>query len=220
MPTTLAASSAAYAEPKSDLPQSAVPEYLIREVIDGLPFYYKGYKNVLSGIQTPEEIMGSSGIQSLLVTYLTLALGTVLDKKKYWLLASEVGGHLDKNNNLSFDFAIFDKAVVKPQDFDLHYLKFAPKIAIEVDTDVDISEGELPEHEYIFRKTSNLLRFGTEKIIWVFTRTQQVMVVTGLNDWHTCSWDQNIEVLDGATFNIADYIEEEGINLQAMLRKR
>jgi Uma2 family endonuclease len=196
----------------------SVPEALVKEIIDGIPFYHKGYKNVLSGKQNPEEIMGASGIQSLLVSYLYGHLYTMLNRRKYWLLISELGSNLDKRNNLSFDLAIFNRSALKPQDFDLHYLKIAPRIVIEVDTGVDTSD-DIPEHEYIYRKTRNLLEFGTEKIIWIFTRTQQVTVVTSLDNWTTFPWKENVEVLDDVSFNIAEYLEEEGIDLSTALNK-
>lgn len=196
----------------------SVPETLVKEIIDGIPFYYKGYKNVLSGQQNPEEIMGASGIQSLLISYLYGHLYSMLSRRKYWLLISELGSNPDKRNNLSFDLAIFDRSVLKPQDFDLHYLKIAPKIAIEVDTGVDTSD-DIPEHKYIYRKTRNLLQFGTEKIIWIFTRTQQETIVTNLDNWTTLPWKENVEVLDGVSFNIAAYLEEEGIDLSIVLNK-
>lgn len=196
----------------------SVPDMLVKETIDGIPFYYRGYKNVLSGQQNPEEIMGASGIQSLLVSYLYGHLYSTLNRRKYWLLISELGSNLDKRNNLSFDLAIFDRSALKPKDFDLHYLKIAPKVAIEVDTGVDTSD-DIPEHEYIYRKTRNLLQFGTQKIIWIFTRTQQVTVVTGLDNWTTLPWAENVEVLDGVSFNIAAYLKEEGIDLSIALKK-
>lgn len=208
----------AYASPSPAARRRAkkVPDHLVREVIDGIPFYYKGYKNVLAGRQTFEEIMGSSGLQSILVGFIHLALAALLDRKKYWLFVSEPGSHLDHNNNLSSDVAVFDRAAVKPADITVHYLPFAPKIAIEVDVRVDTSE--YPEHEYIYRKTSNLFRFGTEKVIWIFPRTQQVVIAAAADRWTTVSWSEDIEVLDGATFNIAQYLAEEGIDLETALK--
>lgn len=216
---TTAAVSAPIAAAKTKAKRApSVPEALVKEIIDGIPFYYKGYKNVLSGQQNPEEIMGASGIQSLLVSYLHALLILNLNQKQYRVLVSELGSNLDKRNNLSFDLAIFDRSALKPQDFDLHYIKIAPKIAIEVDTGVDTSD-DIPEHEYIYRKTRNLLQFGTEKIIWIFTRTQQVTVVTSLENWMTLPWKENVEVLDGVSFNIAAYLDEEGIDLSIALKK-
>ncbi|MFQ5446579.1 MAG: hypothetical protein ACE5FF_06565 [Saprospiraceae bacterium] len=57
-----------------------IPAWLVKEEFDGVPLYYKGYKDVLSGKKTLEEIIGCSGIQSLIVTYLTILLANKLNK--------------------------------------------------------------------------------------------------------------------------------------------
>jgi hypothetical protein len=51
---------------KSPRRKQRVPESLIRETINGVPFYYKGYQQVLRKHKTPEEIMAVSGLQALL----------------------------------------------------------------------------------------------------------------------------------------------------------
>lgn len=37
-----------------------VPEFLVKEVIDGVSYYYKNYREVLNKTKTPEEIIGCS----------------------------------------------------------------------------------------------------------------------------------------------------------------
>ena len=46
-----------------------IPEALVYETLDGKPFYYKGYREVLSKKKTLEEIMGCSTLQAELVSY-------------------------------------------------------------------------------------------------------------------------------------------------------
>lgn len=52
-----------------------IPDSLVREWIDGKPFYYKGYKDVLNKNKSLEDIIGSSTLQALIVTYLVMLLG-------------------------------------------------------------------------------------------------------------------------------------------------
>lgn len=73
-----------------------MPACLVKEEFDGVPLYYKGYKDVLSGKKTLEEIIGCSGIQSLIVTYLTALLWVKLNKKRYQVLTGEVGNLIDR----------------------------------------------------------------------------------------------------------------------------
>jgi hypothetical protein len=45
-----------------------IPAKYIREVINGRTYYNKGYKSVMNGTKQIEEIMGSSSLQSIMVT--------------------------------------------------------------------------------------------------------------------------------------------------------
>ena len=51
----------AVTEKKKKKKAEKIPDYLIKEVMDGIPFYYKGYKDVLNKTKTKEEIMGCIG---------------------------------------------------------------------------------------------------------------------------------------------------------------
>ncbi len=182
----------------------SVPDFLIAEVIQGKPYYYKGYKNVLNKEQTLDDIMGASGLQGLVVGYL-MRLLAALDEDAYHILPNETGIHFDTKNNLSGDILIFD--ALKPIIFDTHYVSRAPEINIEVDVNVDTSDAD--EKEYIFNKTQTLLDFGTEKVIWIFTKSNNVLVATPNADWQWISTDNDIEILRGITFNIADFLRRK-----------
>ena len=188
-------------------PKRKVPDYLIAEMIDGKPYYYKGYKQVLNKKQTLEEIMGSSSLQAFLLSYL-IRLFDVNDDTLH-ILANEAGIHLDNNSNLSGDILIFD--ATKPLVFDNHYVNQPPLINIEVDVNIDLEDED--EMNYIMSKTQKLLDFGTEKIIWVLTKPQKVIVATASDNWLIISWDKDIEILRGITFNIAAYLKRKGVEL-------
>lgn len=187
----------------------AIPESLIYEIIDGKPFYYDGYKDVLANKKTSEEIMGASGLQSFIIYYLLKVLYAKLDDRKYRFLTNEIGTHLDKNNNLSGDIYIYDKQTLSPDKINTHYVEVAPKIAIEIDIRIDLSDEK--DFGYVFTKTHKLLDFGVEKVLWIFTKHQKVMVATKDQDWLTKNWNQEIELLDGEYFNIGQFLADEGV---------
>jgi uncharacterized protein (DUF2164 family) len=56
-----------------------------------------------------------------------------------------------------------------------------------------------------------LLDFGVEKVLWIFTRHQKVMVAIKYQDWLTKNWNQEIELLDGEYFNIGKFLADEGV---------
>ncbi|WP_229312027.1 Uma2 family endonuclease [Larkinella punicea] len=193
--------------------QKVALESLIYEVLDGRSLYYSGYKDVLAGKKTPEEIMGSSSLQWVLVSYFMRIMIRSLDEKKYWFASNEAGVHLDHRNNLSHDAAIYEKSVLTPDKINVHYVDVPAKVAVEIDVKADLSKTE--DFNYVNKKTRKLLDFGTSKVIWIFTDTQQVMIAEQTADaWLTMDWNRELELLDGQKFNIGRYLEEEGIKVE------
>lgn len=189
-------------------PQADVPEHLMYERIDGQPIHYRGYQEVLSGTKTFSEIMGSSGIQSLIIAYLQRLLFTKLDEGKYTIFSSESGLHLDKRNNLAGDILIFDNASLPIEAVDEHYVTVPPKVVIEVDITADPLDIEADT--YLFTKTQKLLDFGVEKVIWITTKTKKVTVATPHTDWQVKDWHKEVEILEGITFNVGEYLVSKG----------
>ena len=187
-------------------------ESLVYEVMDGRPLYYRGYEDVLAGKKSPEEIMGSSSLLWVLVSYIMEIMILKLDRKKYWFASNEAGVHIDHRNNLSHDVAIYDKQVLTPDKINTKYTDVPALMAVEIDVKADVSK--VADFNYINRKTKKLLDFGSDKIIWVFTSTQQVMIAERNADaWLTMDWHRDLELLDGQTFNIGQYLTDEGINV-------
>ena len=197
------------AKPKQRNKVKPIPESLIYEIIDGMPLYYEGYKDVLTNKKTSEEIMGASGLQSYIIYYLLKVLYAKLDDRKYIFLTNEIGTHIDKNNNLSGDIYIYEKTKLPPEKINTKYVDIAPKIAVEIDIRIDLSDEK--DFGYVFTKTHKLLDFGVEKVLWIFTKHQKVMVATKDQDWLTKNWNQEIELLDGEYFNIGKFLADEGI---------
>ncbi len=188
-----------------------IPESLIYETIDGKPFYRKGYRDVVAGKKTLEEIMGASTLQSVLVSYLMKVIFTFIDEDKYFVLVSEPGVHIDHRSNLANDIAIYDQAVLPPSSISKKYADVPPYIAVEVDINIDATDTS--ETSYIYRKTRKLLDFGVQKVIWVLTDARVVIVAT--NDLiETVDWSRDIELMDGQQFNVGAYLQKRGITVE------
>ncbi len=189
------------------IPRS-IPRHLIYEILDGRPIYYKGYKEVIENKKTIEEIMGASGIQSIIVYYLVSFIAKFIDENIYSVLTNEAGLHLSHRSNLSNDIAIYETAVLTPDKINRKYVDVPPKIAIEIDIDGDVEH--LTESGYIYKKTQQMLAFGTQKVVWVLTAAQVVIVATN-EKIETLSWHKDIELMDGRSFNIGQYLDKKGI---------
>jgi len=196
-------------KPSAETAQAKVPDYLVYETFDGEPVHYKGYKEVLDGNKTFSEITGSSGIQSFIVAYFQRMLFIKLDENLYTIFSSESGLHLDKGNNLAGDILIFDNTGLPLEAITAYYVNVPPKIVIEVDILADPSD--IDPTAYLFKKTQKLLDFGVDKVIWVTTNAKKVTVATSGSNWQVMDWDNEVEILEGITFNVGKYLADKGL---------
>ena len=186
-----------------------IPESLVYEMMDGKLIYRKGYKDVLAGKKTLEEIMGASSLQSIVAFHVSSIIAKFIDEDIYFVLINQAGINLDHKNNLANDLAIYDKAVLKPAMISTKYTDVPPKIAIEIDVKAEYED--LTELGYIYKKTQKLLNFGVEKVIWIITSVGKITVSTQQKNWETMDWNKDVEIMDGHSFNVANYLKKQGV---------
>ena len=189
-----------------------VSSYLVKEILDNMPVFYKGYKAVLRKEKTIEDITGASGLQIFIVRYLFRLLDRNLDDNLFYVFTGEGGLHLRKGTNLSGDVLVFDKQLLTPDLIDTHYLNIPPLIDIEIDVEID--NTTFSDFDYIQRKIDNLLKFGTQKVIWILTKTQRIIVAEPNKDWLLIDWQKDLEITNGITFNVSQYLKKEGVFVQ------
>ncbi len=193
-----------------------IPAYLVRETIDGIPFYYKGYRSVLRKTKTLEDIMGDSGLQSLLKAVIYDLLRAKLSRKKYWVLSGEVGQHIDRKNNLGLDVVVFDKSVLTVNKITTKYIDVPAKLVVEIDVNAEIPDPSSDLfQEFVVRKLNRLFAFGTPRVVWVFTQSRKILAATPDAPWQFYDWRHDVELTDGITLNLAAYLKQEGIELES-----
>ena len=179
-----------------------IPDFLIYEMDEGKPIYYKGYKEVLNKTKTAEQIMGSSALQSLLVT---LILDVLRDKlsDNYLRLSAELGFKFKKKSWRSLDIAIYNLDNIEDKSifFIDKYIEIPPEITIEVDTKADLTDLPDPA-SYFQKKTDQLLEHGINKVIWIFTATRKFLIAQKDQPWLMDNWSKNIKVMDNVELNI------------------
>ncbi len=184
-----------------------LPDYLlpyVYEVVRGKPVFYKGYQEFILLTKQPQE-MGSSSLQSRLITLLILLLGKKGIAEKFDLFTSELGILLSKNNSRCLDLAIYEKNEVL---IDKHYSKIPPKVVIEVDIDADLSNYENDVMSYYQEKTTDLLNFGVERVIWIFTESKNVVVATQKSPWEIYQLGDTVNIIDDCNFCLKELIEK------------
>jgi len=188
-----------------------IPASLIRDVIDGKPYYYKGYRNVLNKTKTIHDIMPSSTLQSVIISYFFVLLAKLLDLQKYRILASESGSHVAKNINYGLDLAIYDKSVLTSDKINDKYASVPPELVLEVDVKVEL-EG-ISEIEFINKKTESLLDFGVKKVIWVISKTKKILIAEQEKDWILADWNKEFLLINAIKANIGQYLKENDIQV-------
>ena len=144
-----------------------ISNLLIYEMSEERTIYYRGYRHYLAGTKTLEEIMGSSILQSVLVSRLTVLLSKLVGKE-YEVLTNELGLRFSKQSKRSADVAIYPKAALREVMMSNRYAEIAPEVVIEVDTKASF-EGFTTEMDYyyqnkhtslysLYRKTTRLVR--------------------------------------------------------------
>ena len=124
--------------------------------------------------------------------------------------SGELGLHLAHNTNFSVDIAIYRSGVLNVGFHSTKYSEIPPNVVIEVDIKIDESDFFQNEEEYFHKKTERLLKFGVEKVIWVFSSSQRVLIADNLKKWEFISWQEPIEVIDNQEINIWELMIKGG----------
>ena len=185
-----------------DHTQAAIPEQLIYEIIDGVPVYYRGYEGYLRGEKEIAQIMGSSKIQAYLIAELVFLLRGFLGKE-YHVFTNEIGIRLQEKTWRTADIAIIHQDQVS--DLNSTYLDVPPQLVIEIDTKADWTGVDDPL-SYYQKKTDELLDFGVNKVIWIFSETKKVMLAEQHRPWITVSWEDEIDLLPGLSCTISSLL--------------
>ncbi len=186
-----------------------IPEYLVREILNGKVLPYIGYREVLSKEKKLSEIMGCSSLQGIIVNIIAWFITSQVNRKKYYVASNEIGIHLDKKTNFANDVAIFDKEGLVLNN---NYFKVAPKIAIEVDIRVDLDpDDHANDFDYVLEKAQKMIDHGTEKIIWVMMHNKTIIVFSKTETWTIVPFNTDISILDDCVLNLSQLLEDEGI---------
>ena len=184
-----------------------IPEQLIYEMVDGKPVYYRGYREYMQGEKNVDELLGITYLQSLIITKLVFLLMSNLGND-YVVLTNEIGLQFKDKGWRAADIAIVEKQKLKGIKKKNKYLSVAPKIVIEIDTKAELEEVK-DSLGYFHKKTDELLEFGVEKVIWIFTDSEKIMVSEKNKDWQILNWSKKITILNDLEINLQELIDED-----------
>jgi Uma2 family endonuclease len=201
----------ALVEGKKKRGRKGIPKELIYEMRYGKPIYYRDYDKVLSGEKTLEEIVGSSKLQWWIIDMIVRFLHQILDYKKYVVAYNEAGFQWAPKTWRNLDIAIFEREKILKEGINERYAKTPPEVVIEIDMKADLRKyGDFMN--YAREKTQDLLDAGVKRVIWYTTFDKKVMVAEKGEKWFITGWDEEVEIIDGISFNLGVKLKEEGIS--------
>ena len=211
----ISAAFSAPTETKIKMKRRKIPAYLVRETIDGIEFYYPGFRQVLDKRKQVEEIGGDGGLTFFLKLFLADALKAGLDKQLYRIGCGQLGFTANNDDNIELGVVIFDRAKLTPDQITPRYVTIAPEVVIEIDVNVELPDRNSDLfQEYVIHKVENLFKNGVEKVIWVFTKSKKVFVALPDEPWQMDDWNKDVTLYKNVAVNVAAYIEQEGFKLE------
>jgi Uma2 family endonuclease len=188
-----------------------IPKQLIYEELDGQIFYRKGYKDVLNQTKTIEEIIGRSSLESMILSLFVRHLYRNLDEGKYAIMTNQVGLNISLENQLVCDIALYPIKMVLDYQLDEYYFNIPPKIVIEVDIAIDLEH--IADYKYVSKKLQALFKFGVERVLWIFTYEQKILIAEPNQDWILRDWAKDVQLMEGHTFNLMQRIQKKGYKI-------
>ena len=188
-----------------------IPNNLIYEIIDGKPIYYANYKQVLNNNKQIQDIMGCSGLQAEIIDLIIKFFHKIefQGNKKYKILYSELGLHLEAKNNLAADITIYNKSDISQKDITDQYMKIPPRIIFEIDTKADLNNDFDATLEYLEVKSKKLINFGVEKLFWILTKSKKIIVITENKKWYFADWNEELPIIDDLKFSLQKLINDK-----------
>ena len=177
-----------------------IPDWLVYEMVDGKPIYYKNYQQLLENFTDEQPTaMPESTTQIWLKTMLNRWLFKFLEPKGYDIFSGELGLIAGRGDRRGADISIY-----REEDFVLGptFSKIPPEVIIEIDVKAELGNQRL--EDYIERKNEDYHRMGVKKVIWIFTAKQEIMVAEVGKKVHFHQWTDWVETIEGASFNLAE----------------
>ncbi len=190
-----------------------IPARLVKEVINGKKYYYKGYRRVLRGENGSEATTGWE-VRTTLATVLAFYLGSQLNRKTHTMAIGRPGICLNPENLFVTNIAIYRKADLAPDRDRTKYFSVAPFVAVEVDVRIEAEDEGSDDFSYMFEKSSRLIESGTAMVVWVLSRIQSLVVFAPGTDGsvqpQVIPWTRSYALPVGADLRLAEWLEAEG----------
>jgi len=104
-------------------------------------------------------------------------------------------------------FGRFSAESLKDVPLENKHLRVPPRVALEIDTKADTGKFTAAT-DYVYEKTDDLLEFGAEKVVWIFTSSKKILVATRSEKWITTDWSEPVSIIEDIAINVRDMLEK------------
>ena len=163
---------------------------LTYELVNGQAVLYRGHQAARRGQKSLKELYASSPQQRRILSDLCFDLHQDFGQEYFILSSPQLRLEIDDNNWRAIEVAIVRKNTRKTMDSAV--LSQAPEYVFLIDTKASLLDLRHP-FSYYHQKASDLLDFGVQKVVWLFSQKQQLMVAsTSRKRWPLQDWDQPV----------------------------
>lgn len=184
-----------------------IPCILIHDIIDGKPYCYKEYLDILVAKACNNRKTNRLHLQAVINNYLLGVLFKELSQDRDLMISVTPGLYINERNVLTCGITVFERNKLT---IDHKYAQAPPKIALEVDVKVKLRD--ITEDQYVTLKINKLVNFGVEKVIWFFSKQQKVIIATNQSRFSS-EWNKEVNILPGISCNVGNYLQSERLRL-------
>ena len=120
---------------------------------------------------------------------------------EYYLFTHELGIQFKKRDWRSADIAALKR--IRLPELTNKYLQITPEQVVEIDTKIDLRDLENPR-SYYQQKTQHLLNFGVQRVVWLFSDTEKIMVTEPDQPWLIYDWTDRVSIWADCEVVVAD----------------
>lgn len=144
--------------------------------------------------------MGNTNTQNTFIDALLLWLEAHFDDS-YHVMRTPVTLTFEHNTSRVAMLSMLREERVPEPSFKGNVLINTPDLVIQVDTSEELSDISNPL-EYYISQTQDLMDIGVQKVLWVLSLTEKVIIADSGKRWVIADWAEDIEVLHGISLNL------------------
>ena len=150
--------------------------------------------------------MGKTGIQHSHKEVLLIWLETHF-ADAYHIFSETISLPFEKNSSREVMMVLLREERVPSPNFEKDSLMNTPDLVIQLDTQEELSHISYPL-EYYFSQTQDLMDIGVQKVLWILSHTEKLIIAESGKRWAIADWAEDVEVLHDVHLNLRKLLRD------------